>query len=183
MGARARAGWMAIVLVVAVACSGSGPWRERTGSRGMTFSPSEATAGSLLVIADESVDFTRDVTEFSLESIEPRIGSGLTLEGAGMFNMAAYPLGGFADIYTPAGEPLYEQEAPLPGVDDLIPLGTKIRPEGDDRFVVVLLVRVVAPGVQATIDTFDVVYTTDGRRHRHHVPMELGVREVDDHGA
>jgi hypothetical protein len=93
MAARFRALFLVIVLVAAVGCSGSDPWRERTGQWGLTYSPSDLEAGSLLLLAHEPVDFDRDVAEFSVESVEPQMGSGLSFERAGVFNMAPYPLG------------------------------------------------------------------------------------------
>jgi hypothetical protein len=132
------------------------------------------------VIAQEPVDFSQEVHEFSIEKIEPRIGDDLTLEGAGALNMRGYALGGFDEIYTPAGQPAQEPEQPLPGLADIIPLGTTIRPELDDRFVLVLLVRVEGSGDNASITTYDVLYTADGVRHRAHVPTNIYVRVDDD---
>lgn len=178
-------GWVAIVLasgLVFSCVSSPGPWRDRTGdSLSLTWSPTDAPPGSLLVIAQEPVDFSQEVRDFTIEKIEPRIGDDLTLEGAGVLNMKGYGLGGFDEIYTAAGEPAHEREGPLPGLADIIPLGTTIRPEEDDRFVLVLLVRVEGSGEDASVTTYDVIYTADGVRHRAHVPTNVYVR-VDDEG-
>lgn len=173
--------WTALLMaaLVGVACTASpGPWRGRTGgSLTMTWSLGDAPTGSLLVIAQEPIDFAPEVEEFSVEKVEPHIGAGLTLEDAGVLNMKGYSLGGFDEIYSASGQLLHEREDPLPELESMIPLGTVVSAQTDDRFVLVLLVRVEGGGVDASIDTYDVVYTVDGHRHRAHVPTHIHVRD------